>query len=79
MADGYKDTTEGYDKVKGYKVLGELDLEDIFAPFETANYGLPGGACTVDDYTEEGVMDAPYSRKQTSVRKLGDESTPRHD
>jgi hypothetical protein len=76
---GYKTMTEFADYIDdddledGYCELGELDLADMFAPFEMPNYGLPGGACTVDDFTVEGVMDAPFSRKQTSVRTLSKE------
>ncbi len=78
MADGYKEITEFSDVTQGdikqgYCSRGELDLADIFAPFDMPNYGLPGGACTIDDYSPEGVMDAPYSRKQTAVSELDDE------
>lgn len=78
MADEYKQIQEYSDVKKddlkqGYCARGELDLADIFAPFDMPNYGLPGGACTIDDYSPEGVMDAPYSRKQTAVSELDDE------
>jgi hypothetical protein len=66
----FNDYIDEDDLVPGYCSYGELDLADMFAPFEMPNYGLPGGACTVDDFTVEGVMDAPFNRKQTSVRKL---------
>lgn len=59
----------------GYVDLeGELDLNDVFGAFDTANYGLVGGACTVDDFTPEGIMDRPARGGQVPQDRLHNET-----
>jgi hypothetical protein len=76
FAQGYKATYEDQDMSAeeiedGFKVLGDLDLDDMFGAFVEPNYGLIGGACTVDDYSEEGVTDRKRDGAPSAQNSLG--------
>jgi hypothetical protein len=80
FAQGYKKTYEAQDMSEeeiedGFKVLGDLDLDDIFGAFVEPNYGVVGGGPTVDDCTPEGITDRLGSSQATSQKGLGDSAT----
>ncbi len=53
----YDDQIDDDDYADGFCAYPGLDLDDMFGAFPEHNYGLPGGARTVDDFTPEGVED----------------------
>lgn len=66
-APGYKHDYAGVltdDEVEdGFCGYGSLDFNDMFGAFSTDNFGLVGGARTVDDFSPEGVTDRIDSKE----------------